>query len=64
VVPVPDPLLFFVVPGIEPGPSNLTTRPQRRSLSHEHILELIVFTDVVMTGGAVESLSAYRNSNH
>jgi hypothetical protein len=33
VDPVPDPLLFFlVVPGIEPGPpdlTTLTTRPQR-----------------------------------
>jgi hypothetical protein len=37
VDPVPDPLLFLLVPGIEPGPPNLqprtlTTRPQRRSL--------------------------------
>jgi hypothetical protein len=38
VDPVPEPLLFFVVPGIEPGPpdlqpSTLATRPQR--LSHK-----------------------------
>jgi hypothetical protein len=36
VDPVPYPLIFFVVPGIEPGPPDLqprtlTTRPQRRS---------------------------------
>jgi hypothetical protein len=36
VDPVPDPLFFLVVPGIEPGPPDLysrtlTTRPQRRS---------------------------------
>jgi hypothetical protein len=35
VDPVPDPLLFLVVPGMEPGPPvllprTLTTRPQRR----------------------------------
>jgi hypothetical protein len=47
VGPVPDPLLFLVVPGIEPGPPDLyprtlTTRPQTRSKQSDTRYKIIV----------------------
>jgi hypothetical protein len=58
---VQDPLLFFlVVPGIEPGPPNLTTRPQRRSGIR------LLYLDIAYSLGAslaVPDCSLFERSN-